>query len=415
MAREHQCIQTAGEIAANDAAAPPAKAAQQRPYHVEVVADAAALARLKPEWDALLAQSAIDHPFLSHEWILSWWESFGAGKSLHLLLVRAGGRLAGIAPLMRCEKRMYGIRAACLEALYNPHTPRFDFIVAAREAQDVYRCIWNHLREQGGWDLLELSQLPADSATQAALARLAREDRCATGVWRGEQSPYIRPGGNFETYFSELSYNHRSKVRRKLNRLRERGEVRLEVVTAAGQAGRALDDGFRIEAAGWKSQTGTAISSTPEVAAFYRALAPRAAAMGALRLIFLTLNGVRIAFAYGICHRNRLYVMKTGYDPEYSYYSPYNLLCYLVFEDGFAHGLEEYDFLGNNEPWKLAWTKAVRRHDWLYIFARTPSARLLHLIKFRWIPFLRDALAAGRRRLGRPAAHDGAVPTPAPD
>lgn len=413
-AREQESITALERISDNVASAVRTAdaAGSRRRYRIEVLADAAALARLKPEWDALLTQSGVDHPFLGHEWITSWWECFGAGRQLHILLARDGARLAGIAPLLRCDRKMYGLRVSCLAALYNPHTPRFDFIIAPHETADVCHGIWQYLRARTDWDLVELAQMPADSRALAELSRLARDDGRAVGLWHGEKSPYIPLAGTFDSYFGGLSYSHRSNLRRKLNRLREQGVLRLEEITGFEGVDDALNDGFRIEAAGWKAQTGTSIRSAPEVEAFYRLYARRAADAGRLRLLFLTLNGARIAFGYGLSHRNRTYVMKTGYDPEYSFYSPYNLLCYLVFQDGFARDLEEYEFLGNDDAWKLAWTRLAKRHDWLYIFAPGARARLLHRIKFRWIPRLRRVrglrkLLPGRRGTCRLATRDG--------
>jgi CelD/BcsL family acetyltransferase involved in cellulose biosynthesis len=277
----------------------------------------------------------------------------------------------------------------CLQALYNPHTPRFDFIVARHEAEGVYRSIWRHLRETAGWDMLELCQLRADSRTLTEIPRLARRDGCAAGVWRGEQSPYIPFSGTWDAYFAGLDRNQRNKMRRMTKHLRQRGEVCLEAITAPESAQAALNDGLRIEAAVWKARNGTSIGSAPDVELFYRIFADRAAATGMLRLLFLTVGGVRIAFAYGLFYQNKLYVLKTGYDPEYAAYSPYHVLCHLVFQEGFAHGLAEYEFLGNNESWKLTWTSLTRPHDWLYIFAPGARAHLLYRIKFRWIPLLR--------------------------
>jgi CelD/BcsL family acetyltransferase involved in cellulose biosynthesis len=391
-AREQQLPQAQGE--ASDAGipmpdAPALEAPVERQYRVEVLSDAETLRRLQGEWNGLLAQTQIDHPFLSHAWITSWWQCFGAGKALYILLVWEGDRLVGIAPLMRCEKRMYGMRVRCLQTLYNPHTPRFDFIVAPHEAGIVYRGIWRHLRESAGWDMLELCQLRADSRTLAELTQLAREDGCTADVWHGEQSPYVPFDGTWDAYFARLTGNQRNKMRRMTKHLLQQGELRLEAITAPESVESALNDGLRIEAAAWKAQNGTAIGSMPEVESFYRIFARRAAALGALRLLFLTVGGVRIAFAYGLFYHNKLYVLKTGYDPEYSAYSPYHVLCYLVFQDGFAQGLAEYEFLGNNESWKLCWTSLTRQHDWLYIFAPRRRARLLQRIKFRWIPRLR--------------------------
>lgn len=404
MAHEQPYMQTIGEALAVNLEAQTratmapvqASTATDSEYRIEAVGDTAALLALKPEWDELLARTGIDHPFLSHDWVTGWWKCYGSGRTLHVLLARDGSRLVGIAPLMRGMKKLYGINLRCLEALYNPHTPRFDFIAAPAEGAAVYRNIWRHLRTEGGWDLLQLSQMPADSRALAGFSQLARGDGCATGIWHGEVSPYIPFTGTFQNYFSQLSSKHRGQVRRRWNRLCERGEVRLEEITEPEQVDAALTEGFRIEALAWKAQTGTAINSAPEVEAFYRAFARHAIGAG-LRLMFLTVNGTRIAFAYGICYRNKFSVLKAGYDPEYAYYSPCSLLCYLQLQYGFAHGLEEYEFLGSSDAWKLSWTRHARGHDWLYIFAPNVRARLVYLIKFRWVQLLQRA--RGYRRL----------------
>src|SRR3954469_22135119 len=167
---------------------------------VEVVSDRAALPGLKPEWDELVARADVEHPFLSHEWICTWWECFGTGKELHVLLVRDGAKLVGIAPLMRSETRMYGLRVRRLGTLYNPHVPRSDFIVA-RGAQGAHGALWKHLRDhERGWDVLELCQLPPGSRTLAELPGLVRADGFPTGTWCAPGSPYLPIAGSWEDY-----------------------------------------------------------------------------------------------------------------------------------------------------------------------------------------------------------------------
>src|ERR1039458_4171160 len=96
---------------------------------VEVISDFDSLVSAQPAWDRLVDLAGIDHPFLGHDWILSWWESFGAGRKLNILLVKDGEDLVGIAPLMVSRQRMYGVPLRELGFIYNDHTPRFDFIV----------------------------------------------------------------------------------------------------------------------------------------------------------------------------------------------------------------------------------------------------------------------------------------------
>src|SRR5690606_12126623 len=68
---------------------------------VERVSDAARFGAMRGEWNELLADSRSANPFLTWEWLHTWWKHFGAGPTLHILTVRAGegGRLVAAAPL----------------------------------------------------------------------------------------------------------------------------------------------------------------------------------------------------------------------------------------------------------------------------------------------------------------------------
>ena len=42
---------------------------------VEVISDVESLVSARPAWDRLVDLAGIGHPFVGHDWILSWWES----------------------------------------------------------------------------------------------------------------------------------------------------------------------------------------------------------------------------------------------------------------------------------------------------------------------------------------------------
>src|ERR1044071_9465694 len=132
---------------------------------VEVISDYAGLVAVEPAWTALEERSELSHPFLTYAWVRAWWESFGARNTLHILLIKEGRELIGIAPLMLGRRKFYGINMRSLEFISNVHTPRFDFLIAARHG-DVYRAIWEHVREiRGLWDVMLLCQIPEGSLT----------------------------------------------------------------------------------------------------------------------------------------------------------------------------------------------------------------------------------------------------------
>lgn len=366
----------------------------------EVISSEARFNALEPEWDDLVSRAPLDHPFLSHSWLRTWWECFGKGRGLHLITVRAGQQLVAVAPMMRSRLSMYGLRCNALVSMYNPHTPRFDFIIAAESDEAVIQTmIWREL-SSSDCDMVVLQQIPQTSGTLAAIERLAQNDEWFMGCWTAPPSPYIPLGCTHTELLGRLKGGYRYNLRKRYERLSKIGGIDVEVITDKAAALDAMKDGLRIEAAAWKGDQGTAILSAPDVTAFYMRLAERQADLGKLRLSFLRVNGKRISFSYILHGYNKLYGIKIGYDPEYHTYSPGNMLLNLILQDACEHGLDEYDFLGIDDEWKFDWTKEARRHQWLFLFPNRLRPRLLHYLKFHVLPRVKPCIS----RLGRLSA-----------
>ena len=360
---------------------------------VEIVTDASAFERLEPEWNEAVERAGIAHPFLRHEWLWTWWECFGQGRRLHIVIVRAGARIVAIAPLLSETVSLCGIPVRQLRLMFNDHTPRADVIVA-EPGERAYRAIWKALVDTGDrWDVLLLGQISGDSKTREVFTRLASEDGRAIGVWKSSDSPYLELAGTWDSYFGGLPGKFRSNVRNRISRLQRQGQPALETVDSLPDVEEALADAFRLEASGWKLREGTAITSRADVQRFYTVFAHRAAARAWLRLQFLTVGNQRIAASFSLVYGRRLFLCKTGYDPAFETCSPFKVLTSLATEQAYQQGLSEVDFLGDTEPWKLEWTSAVRSHDWLYVFSNSARARLVYPLKFRVIPTLHRAMS----------------------
>jgi len=355
----------------------------------DVIEDYSAFVALEDEWNDAVERASVPHPFLRHEWVRTWWDSFQGNRELHIIVVRDADRIIGIAPLMRETATVYGLPIRRLALLANDHTPRADFVVSGN-ADEVYRAVWNALRDDiDHWDVVQLTQLLKGSPTSVAMTRFAADEGLPVGTWESSDSPYLELSGTWDSYWASLSAKFRSNVRNRLSRLTQIGEPALEILSDKTAIARACDDAWRLEASGWKDQEGTSITSDPAVRTFYTLLAERAADRGWLRLAFLTVGGRRIAVSYSAVHDGRLFLLKTGHDREFHTCSPFKLLTYFAAQEGYARGLREIDFLGDTEPWKQEWTPAARPHDWLFVFSTSRRARLLHSIKFQMAPEIR--------------------------
>lgn len=180
----------------------------------------------------------------------------------------------------------------------------------------------------------------------------------------------MRIDGDWEAFEAERSTKFLRDLRRRSRRLHEQGKVEFEAADGRSGLEQLLDDGFAVEAAGWKGSDGTAIVSSPKTERFYRRLAEWAAARGWLRLWFLRLDGRALAFVYALVHDGVHYSLKVGFDPELKAYAPGRLLHQKILRDAFAEPLRRFDFLGADDGWKLEWTED--RHDWGRVQAFAP-------------------------------------------
>src|ERR1035441_5359138 len=153
------------------------EAAVHAAIRIETITGYQSFVDLEPVWNEVAEAAGLDHPFLEYAWVRTWWESFGAGSTLHVLVVRAGDRPVAIAPLILTPIRMWGINVRRLGFFYNAHVPRADFLIAQRR-EKPYRAIWSHLSRSHDWDLLQLCQLPEGSETLEAISGLAGPDHC---------------------------------------------------------------------------------------------------------------------------------------------------------------------------------------------------------------------------------------------
>jgi len=187
---------------------------------IEVVTTDARLAELRHVWDELVDSATVSHPFLSYEWMATWWECFGAGAELRIVIVRAGDEAIAIAPLMETRKRICGASHDCISFLANDHTPRCDFIVRRSRSDEAYEAICSFLMsESAEWDVLQLRDVPSDSPTLSELARRGEQCGFLAGVRPSVDSPLVHVMASWEDYLRTLDGKRKRVFRNRLRRL----------------------------------------------------------------------------------------------------------------------------------------------------------------------------------------------------
>jgi CelD/BcsL family acetyltransferase involved in cellulose biosynthesis len=339
---------------------------------------ARALRTLGDAWRALAP-----HPFLQPEWLAIMGAMGGAMGALGEPLVygvRREGELLGALPLALDARR----RTLC--ALASDHTPRFDLLGDPAALELIFARVLCDAR----WDVLDLPHVPASSALACALPELARAAGLHVAIVPAESSPYFALAG-FE---ERLGAKFRGNLRRRARKLPDLAFERI-----AGYDQRALEEGFALEAAGWKGGLGTAIACQPALARFYHAMARSFGRRGQLTLAFLRTRGQRIAFHFTLESDGVYFLLKPGFDPAFAAFGPGQLLVWEAAADAARRGLEEFDFLGWDMPWKRDWTDRVRAHVRILAYRKTPRGELRYAARHVLRPRARAAWRALRKCL----------------
>jgi len=203
-----------------------------------------------------VAEAGLEHPFLEHAWARTWWECFGSGSRLHILLVTAGKRSHRDRSLDPDRNPYVGSAAAAAWIPVQLPCARADFIIGTQNhrhaSEEAYAAIWRHISRNRCWDLLQLCQLPEGSATLEAIPRLASKDGHPLGVWQSGASPFVPLESSWPSYCEGLATKHRSNLRNRFKRLERSGAVELETIafrryTFRRCRGRTTTGGRRVE------------------------------------------------------------------------------------------------------------------------------------------------------------------------
>ncbi len=343
----------------------------------------ARIAPLADAWDALADRQAAP-PFLRPGWFAAWWDAFGHGR-LEVLALARDGRLVAVLPL--------GRRAGVLRSLSNWHTPAF----AALAEPGAEPALARLLLARGARQVV-LEFVDPGSAFVRACHDAAAADGGRALVHQLQRSPYLGVGGEWEAFERrQFSGRHRALLRRRCRQLMAAGALALEVGDGGDALDRLLAEGVAVEAASWKGEQGTAIGSRPETVRFYSAVARWAAGRGELRLALLRVDDRAVAFDFALEADGVHYLLKTGYDPAYRHLGPGAVLRHDMIARAFARGLDTYEFLGQDDPWKRDWTSHGHGRARVQLFSPGAAGRLDHAAWAYAAPLARRAVARVRR------------------
>ncbi len=195
-------------------------------------------------------------------------------------------------------------------------------------------------------------------------------------------TPRLAINSTFEEYWNARSSNLRHNLARQRRRLADSGR-RLEWVVLCRQdeVRVGIAEYGRLESQGWKSQTGTAISTDNTQGKFYTDVLERFCFKGEGFIFQLLLDGVVVATDLCLVRNRMVVVLKTTYDESLKSFSPGLMMREEELRWLWSQGqVKVIEFYGRVMDWHLKFTDDTRT--------------MYHLNCYRnsWVPMVKKAL-----------------------
>ncbi|MEM2507242.1 MAG: GNAT family N-acetyltransferase [Nitrososphaeria archaeon] len=318
---------------------------------------------LKNVWNKLLSYYKNNNPFLTFEYLATYWKHFGKDRKLKILCVKdEKNEIVAIAPLRLSNYTFAGLLTyKVIEPLSYMGADYTDFILPNQD-EKCLRKIISYLYEKNDWDFIYLYDIPETSTLSNLLRTLNnRTDPFIFDTLRGTVCPYISLPNSMEAFTNRLNPNFRKNLKKRLKKLeKDFRKIELKSYRDFGTVEEAMNIFFKLHQKRWTTKDMPGVFSTTETKRFYVEVAKRFAEKGWLALYFLTVNDEPIAARYGFEYNNKMYFCLHGFNPDYSRYAPGHIMHLKVIENCIKKGIIECDFLKGGEPYKFYWTNTYR-------------------------------------------------------
>lgn len=352
-------------------------------------------------WRDLLIRVPHDSPYLTPEFMIPWARMLAGRGRIRVLVVRDGEKLVGLAPLFERRLDKWGIGFGLLGFPLHGLSPPFDLIIDPA-TPGVVDALLLHLRDDDGWHLLELLNVPANSPNIRSLGEASARLGFRFDAEPSLSTTYVPIQVDWDSYLESLPRKLRKSLRQGQRRLEQHGSIRF---IRCPEDGMALSEGIAtalaVIARSWKRFDEEPVDWNT----FMHELGERLAAQNMLCLRFLMVGDRPAAYHLELDYRNNLHGLHNAYDLEMASGNPGAVLLCDALRDAHDRGCGRFDFLGTKE-YLERWTHASQDYLRLRIVKRRLGA-ILRTALYDRVSRVRKARAAREEeaqrleRLGR--------------
>ena len=304
------------------------------------------------DWDSLVERSETNVPFLRYGYLKNWWEFKGGGEwpensDLVLIAGFSDDQLVGIAPLFSPadadEKKLLLLGSIeisdYLDLICLPeHKPEFIRKTLALVAQDM-----------PGISLIDFINIPQTSSTLQLTEENAGKAGWKSAIEQAYHTPAITLAEDWDTYLAGIDKKQRHEIRRKMRRAEENSDlIQWHIVEEQEKLDSEIQAFFSL----MEMDPDKKKFLTLQMRIQMSEICHWAFDEGILQLSFLQIGQSKAAGYLCFDYGKHLLVYNSGFDYQFSEYSPgWVLLSYLI-QHAIKTGKSHFDFMRGDETYK---------------------------------------------------------------
>lgn len=322
------------------------------------------------EWCRLVDAGDIN-PSLLPGWIECVARAFKCINEYRVFMLTdvASKNIIGIIPYYVKQRPAYGIKFKSME--FGGNLVSYHQEIISQDCQTVvFKEFLNYTQTTQQWDLLTINNLDVSGESFKAIVAHAQSHGLPQTAYANEKSPYLILAEDWNSLLASKVKKFRYKVNKREKDLQANEDWHIRWFETAADCDQLLQEIFYLEERSWKSDSNMAITGRATEKEYYEYLVPYLAQQ---KMLFASVFYIgNIPAAYNLCYKfkHKVGQIKTSFNDEHKDLSPGSIVIEDALRNCYAEGITEFDFLGDVMPHKMLWTKDVREHQDVTLYAR---------------------------------------------
>ena len=353
---------------------------QSQKTEIQIINDFNELAKIKAKWNSLVLSSLHPNPFLSWEWLETWFEKNTKKTKIFVIVVKKSSEIFGILPT-----RLTPIKISPKSSIYSLTWPGTgndlspDYIgpiVKTGNEIETYHLLFSYLAElKSKLIFLSLKDTYIPDHCINSIKN-ALSEKYSLKISESAVCPYFKLPISYNDFIQNLSKNRRKKIRRISKKIENGNNVKFEIFAGRSE----IEKGFKIIREVSKETKYKAFDNTGFYN-FHLSLAQKMSAQNSSRIYVLRFENQPIAYIYGFLFKNKFFDYQTGFDYRFRDFSPGHYILQEVIKKLIDENVSEYDFLKGDERYKYFYAETDRQLKHIAIY---PEGMKFSIINRLW-------------------------------